>query len=144
MLNSSNYTYQLFGKNQYLITKMNPYQLAIIFNNIKGLRYLSIRLNQHLRLCLNGPEINFGGLQVKDQNITQTECWPLFVAINNTNLKMLMFLWQDIGNLYNTSVGSGYGNLNSKISIKLGQDRNLSSLGIRQWQNLMQQPLAPS
>jgi len=37
------------------------------------------------------------------------------VAINNMNLKMLMFLWQDLGNIYNTSVGTGYGNLNSDL-----------------------------
>jgi hypothetical protein len=26
----------------------------------------------------------------------QQECWPLFVAINNKNLEMLVYLWQDI------------------------------------------------
>jgi spore coat protein U-like protein len=72
---------------------MNPYHIAIIFNNLKGLRYLTIRLNQHLRLCLNAPDINYGGLQVRDQNIINRECWSLFVAINNINLSMLMFLW---------------------------------------------------
>ena len=62
VMHVNNQTYQLFGKDQYLISKMNPYQLAIIFNNLKGLRYMTIRLNQHLRLCINGPEINYGGL----------------------------------------------------------------------------------
>lgn len=91
-------TYQLFYKEQYMISKMNPYQLAIIFNNLKGLRYLTIRLNHHLRLCINGPEINFGGLQIENQDKIGKECWSLFVAIHNTSLKMLMFLWQDLGN----------------------------------------------
>lgn len=40
-----NNTYTLFSKTQYLISKMNPYQLALIFDNLKGLRYLTIRLN---------------------------------------------------------------------------------------------------
>jgi len=55
ILNNNNQTYQLFGKDLYLFSKMNPYQLAIVFNNLKGLRYMTIRLNQHLRLCINGP-----------------------------------------------------------------------------------------
>ena len=28
----------------------------------------------------------------------QMECWPIFVAINNRDLEMIMYLWQDIGN----------------------------------------------
>ena len=136
LLDNINQTYQLFGKDQYLISKMNPYQLAIIFNNLKGLRYMTIRLNRHLRLCLNGPEINYGGLQVKDQNVISKECWPLFVAINNMNIKMLMFLWQDLGNIYNTSIGTGYGNVNSELSISLGQDKKFKKLGITESQNL--------
>lgn len=36
-----------------------------------------------------------------------------------------MFLWQDIGNKYNVSAASGYGNLNSQEIIRLGQDKKL-------------------
>lgn len=114
-MNVKDNSYHLFGKEQYLISKMSPYHLAVIFNNLKGLRYMTNRLNKHMRLCMNGPEINYGGLQVKDQNIIHKESWPLFVAINNMNLKMLMYLWQDLGNIYNTSVGTGYGNVNSVL-----------------------------
>ena len=42
------------------------------------------------------------------------------MAINNINLQMLMFLWQDIGNDYNISVGTGYGNVNSKLVLEVG------------------------
>jgi hypothetical protein len=45
------------------------------------------------------------------------------VAINNINLSMLMFLWQDIGNDYNISVGTGYGNVNSQLVLEVGQDK---------------------
>jgi len=60
------------------------------------------------------------------------------------NIKMLMFLWQDLGNIYNTSVGTGYGNINSELSIKLGQDRQFKKMGITEALNLQQKPLAPS
>ena len=72
---------------------MNPYQLAVIFNNLKALRYMTLKLNNHLRLCLDAPELTHGGLQIKESNQVKKECWPLFVAINNNNIKMLMFLW---------------------------------------------------
>ena len=110
---------------------MNPYQLAIIFNNLKALRYLTTKLNQHLRLSLNAPSLNHGGLQIKEANQIKRECWPLFVAVNNKNLQMLMFLWQDLGNKYNISVGTGYGNVNSRVSIKLGQDVRLRKMGVK-------------
>lgn len=119
-MNVKDQTYQLFYREQFLISKMNPYQLAVVFNNLLGLRYLTIRLNQHLRLCMNGPEVNYGGLQVQNQNDVDKECWCLYVAIHNLNLKMLMFLWQDLGNSYNTSVGTGFGNLNSAIQLAMG------------------------
>lgn len=125
ILTEHNHTYELFKTEQYLISKMNPYQLAIIFNNLKALRYMTIRLKGHLRLCLDAPDLTHGGLQIKESNQTKKECWPLFVAINNNNMQMLMFLWQDISNVYNVSVGTGYGNVNSAQALKLGQDKNM-------------------
>ena len=63
-----NKTYELFGRDKYIIQKMNPYQLAIIFNNLKALRYMTTKLNLHLRLSLNAPQLNHGGLQIKEAN----------------------------------------------------------------------------
>lgn len=65
-------------------------------------------------MSINSPEITHGGLQLNEVNQILKESWSLFVAVNNRNLEMLMFLWQDLGNTYNVSVGTGYGNLNSK------------------------------
>ena len=105
---------------------------------------MTIRLNKHLRLCINGPEISYGGLQVVDQNVVDKECWSLYVAINNMNLEMLQFLWQDLGNNYNVSVGTGYGNLNSAMQLELGQDKIFKKKGVHpQVLNLMQKPIAP-
>lgn len=144
VMHVKNQTYQLFYKEQYLISKMNPYQLAVIFNNLKGLRYLTIKLNKHLRMCIDGPEFNFGGLQIENQNKIEKECWCLFVAIHNMSLKMLMFLWQDLGNVYNTSIGTGYGNINSEIQLRLGQDKNYAKLGFTKDHELMQRPIMPA
>ena len=57
---------------------------------------------------------------------------------------MLMFLWQDLGNVYNITASAGFGNLNSKISILLGQDSKLNKLGIKDYQNLIPRPMGPS
>ena len=57
---------------------------------------------------------------------------------------MLMFLWQDLGNHYNTSAGTGYGNINSRVSLKLGQDKQLRALGVKDYQDKTQRPLGPS
>ena len=84
---------------------------------------MTVRLNCNLRNSLNAPDQIFYGLMVKNSNKVKKECWPLFVAINNQNLKMLMFLWQDIGKKYNVSAATGFGNLNSSDKISLGQDK---------------------
>jgi len=59
------------------------------------------------------------------------------VAINNNNIKMLMFLWQDIGNAYNVSAASGYGNVNSSITLQLGQDKQLKRRGYKESNDLL-------
>ena len=68
LFSSSNETFTLFDSQKYLISKMNPYQMAIVFNNLKALRYLTIRLKNHLRLSLNAPDMLHGGLQIKESN----------------------------------------------------------------------------
>jgi len=81
---------------------------------------------------------------IKHSNKVKKECWPLFVAINNQNLKIFMFLWQDIGNKYNVSAATGYGNLNSTDIIRLGQDKELTKKGFNKILNIIQAPRTPS
>lgn len=123
---------------------MNPFQLALVFDNLQALRYMTVRLNCNLRNSLNAPDQIFHGLLIKHSNKVKKECWPLFVAINNQNLKIFMFLWQDIGNKYNVSAATGYGNLNSTDIIRLGQDKELTKKGFNKILNIIQAPRIPS
>lgn len=94
---SNEQIYQLFAREVYSVSNMNPFQLAVIYDNIKALRFMVTKLNTHLRLNLMAPPICQGALQMRDSSLAYEECWPLFVAIQNKNLMMLMYLWQDAG-----------------------------------------------
>mmetsp|Transcript_32819 Transcript_32819/g.50123 ORF Transcript_32819/g.50123 Transcript_32819/m.50123 type:complete len:84 (+) Transcript_32819:886-1137(+) len=76
---------------------MNPFQLAVCYNNTKALDFMATKLASHLRTNLMAPHISCGALQIKDFNLIYKECWPLFVAINHRSQPMLKYIWEEFG-----------------------------------------------
>lgn len=95
----SDATFVLLGKERFSIHRWNALQFAIKAKSLKSVKYFCEKLNIHITSALRAPSID-EYCSVVESRPEEAECFPLLIALNNRDFKMLEYLWNNLAYIW--------------------------------------------